>query len=213
MENNPTQKLHTKATRHYARVMAFAVVGVALAALLLFLVFNFVGQTPIEVVQIPGEQATTTTEQFARSAPSELRVPKIKLETSFESPLGLNPDQTIEVPDSYTKVGWYMHGATPGEIGTAVILGHVDSYEGPAVFWKLGQLEVGDEVEIDREDGTTAVFVVTELERVSQNSFPTEKVYAHTNEALLRLVTCSGTFLHGEQRYTHNLIVYAVLKQ
>lgn len=199
-------------TRHYARVVAFAVVGVAILGVIAF-GFLYYTNKPIEAVQEVAEVATTTTVAFERSAPTQLRVPSVDIDTTFEAPLGLNSDQTIEVPDSYTKVGWYKNGATPGEKGTSVILGHVDSYEGPAIFWPLSQLEVGDEVEVDREDGTTAVFVVTELERVSQDNFPTEKVYAMTEEPTLRLITCTGTYLHGTQRYTHNLIVYAELKE
>lgn len=145
------------------------------------------------------------------AVPTVLSIPKIKLETTFEEPLGLNPDGTAAVPESYTKVGWYKNGPTPGELGPAVILGHVDSFEGPAVFFSLGQLEVGDDIFITRADGSTAHFVVSELERNEQAEFPTAKVYSDLNYAGLRLITCSGTFVKGEQRYTHNLIVYAKL--
>lgn len=143
--------------------------------------------------------------------PTVLSIPKIKLEATFEEPLGLNPDGTAAVPESYTKVGWYKHGPTPGELGPAVILGHVDSYEGPAVFFSLGQLEIGDDIYINRSDGSTAHFVVSELERNEQTAFPTAKVYGDLNFAGLRLITCTGTFEKGEQRYTHNLIIYAKL--
>lgn len=145
------------------------------------------------------------------AVPSVLSIPKLKLETTFEEPLGLNPDGTAAVPESYTKVGWYKNGPTPGELGPAVILGHVDSFKGPAVFFSLGQLEVGDDIFVTREDGSTAHFVVSELERNQQSEFPTVKVYGDLNYAGLRLITCTGTFVKGEQRYTHNLIVYAKL--
>jgi sortase (surface protein transpeptidase) len=210
MDNQTTQTKST-ANRHYARVMAFAVVGVLLGALI-GLGALYVQKGVEEPAQLQQGQEATTTSQFTRSAPVELRIPKLNLETTFESPLGLNEDRTIEVPDSYTKVGWYKYGPTPGEIGPAVILGHVDSYEGPAIFWPLGQLKEGDEVEVLREDGTTAVFVVTHSERYSQDDFPTELVYGPTDDAQLRLITCTGTYLRGIQRYTHNLVVYAVLK-
>jgi sortase (surface protein transpeptidase) len=143
--------------------------------------------------------------------PVALRIPKIEIDATFEGPLGLNEDQSIEVPDSYEALGWYEYGPTPGEAGPAVILGHVDSFEGPAVFFRLGQLEVGDEIEVDRADGTTAVFAVTELLRARQNDFPTAQVYGDIDHAGLRLITCSGTFSRGIQRYSHNLIVFARL--
>ena len=150
--------------------------------------------------------------RYARSAPSRLIIPKINLDTTFVPPLELNADQSISVPDSYTEVGWYTYGATPGEIGPSVILGHVDSYDGPAVFFKLGQLEAGDEVMVEREDGTTAIFIVESKERIPQDNFPTEKVYGQINHAGLRLVTCTGVYNHGTPKYSHNLIVYARLK-
>jgi sortase (surface protein transpeptidase) len=145
------------------------------------------------------------------SEPTKLSIPKLNLETDFEAPLGLQPDNSIEVPDSYTQVGWYKFGPTPGEVGPAVILGHVDSYEGPAVFFSLGQLEVGDDIYVTRADGSTAHFKVSEMERNLQAAFPTVKVYGDINHAGLRLVTCSGSFDKGQQRYSHNLIVYAKL--
>lgn len=162
---------------------------------------------------ISSSVATTATSTFARSLPVRLVIPKINLDTTFVSPLDLNNDGTVSVPDSYEKVGWYVQGASPGEIGPAVILGHVDSYEGPAIFFSLGQLEEGDEVQVERGDGTTATFIVTGKERLPQDKFPTEKVYGQIDYAGLRLVTCTGIYNRGNERYSHNLIVYARLKE
>ena len=211
MQNFVQKILENWAKRHYARVMAFAILGVVVGA---FVVYAFIGKEVVapvadDVVQ-KSEDATST---FARSAPTHLRIPKIGLDTSFVAPLGLNDDKTVSVPDSYTEVGWYKNGATPGEIGASVILGHVDSYQGPAVFYSLGQLKKGDEVEVTREDGSVAVFVVTDKERVSQDAFPTQKVYGDVDFAGLRLVTCTGIYNKGQLRYSHNLIVYAELKK
>lgn len=206
-----TQEKQTQAQkRHYARVMAFAVLGLGFVAIAAFLYFIGDRNMPEDIESVDEIVATTT--QFARSAPVHISIPKLELEAEFEPPLGLNEDQTIEVPESYTKVGWYMHGATPGEAGPAVVLGHVDSYEGPAVFYDLGKLEPGDEVAITREDGTTAVFVITHSQRFSQNDFPTEMVYGPTDTATIRLITCTGTYDRGIQRYSHNLVVFGELK-
>lgn len=158
-------------------------------------------------------QATTTISGpiLPSSAPVALRIPKLSLETSFVPPLGLLENGEVAVPDSDTKVGWYKYSPTPGALGPAVILGHVDSYAGPAVFFSLGQLEPGDDVYVDREDGTTAHFKIESLERPSQSAFPTERVYGNIDHAGLRLITCSGVYVRGTARYTHNLIVYARL--
>jgi sortase (surface protein transpeptidase) len=212
MESHSSEKATHSTQRHYARVMAFAVCGMLLMTAVLYY------WPTKQVVLAPtteevGIQEETPAPRFERSAPMRLIVPKINLDTTFVSPLGLNKDKTVSVPDSYTEVGWYTYGATPGEIGPAVILGHVDSYQGPAVFFSLGQLEEGDEVMVEREDGTTATFVVTDKERVPQEKFPTEKVYGKIDYAGLRLVTCTGVFNRGKQEYSHNLIVYARLKE
>jgi len=147
------------------------------------------------------------------SVPVTLEIPRLKISTTFEGPLGLNPDGSIEVPESYEEIGWYSHGPTPGERGPAVVVGHVDSYKGPAVFFSLGQLKEGDDIFISREDGTTAHFQVTELGRYGQGQaeFPTAKVYSDLPFAGLRLITCSGYFDRGAQRYSHNLVVFASL--
>lgn len=201
------KKIFSAAYRQYARVLAFAVV---LIAILLCVQYFFVYQNRNYVEPISASpQANSTV--YLRSAPMRLKIPALSIDTSFVAPLGLNEDNTVSVPDSFTQVGWYKNGATPGEIGPAVILGHVDSVKGPAIFYSLGQLKVGDTVEIARDDGSVAIFKVEKLERYSQDAFPTQLVYGQTDYAALRLVTCSGTFNKSVQRYSHNLVVFARL--
>lgn len=197
--------------RHYVIVMAFAIllfIGTTTAVLY---IRSYVNQDRQESATILTEQIVQNNE-FVRSAPTRLLIPSINMDTTFVQPLGLLPDQTVGVPNSYTEVGWYSGGVSPGEVGSSVILGHVDSVDGPAVFYSLGQIKVGDEIKVERADGTTATFTVTKLERHPQSDFPTMDVYGPTDKAALRLVTCSGTFNKGAQRYSHNLIVYAQLK-
>ncbi len=143
--------------------------------------------------------------------PVRLRIPVIDLDAEFTTPLGLTITQEVEVPAEDEKVGWYKFGPRPGALGPAVILGHVDSYQGPAVFFSLGQLTVGEQIMIDREDGSTATFVVTAVERYSQDDFPTTLVYGDIDYPGLRLITCSGRYDRLSERYTHNLVVYARL--
>lgn len=145
------------------------------------------------------------------SEPVSLEIPSINLTAQFENPLGLAPDGSVMVPESFETVGWYKYGPTPGERGPAVIIGHVDSYEGPAVFYSLGQVAVGGVVLVTREDGSTVTFSITGYERVPQDEFPSEKVYGNLPNAGIRLVTCTGTYDREVKRYTHNLIVYGTL--
>lgn len=209
--DNTEHNQNTANKRHYARVMAFAVLAMVSIAVAAF--FYFMSASSALEDDRPVEEVVATTTEFARSAPTHISIPALSLEADFVPPLGLNEDKTVEVPDTYTEVGWYKHGATPGEIGPAVVLGHVDSYKGPAVFWPLKDLEAGDEIHIEREDGTTATFVVTRKETYDQDAFPTEAVYGPTEGSELRLVTCTGTYNRGIQRYSHNLVVYAMLKE
>lgn len=145
------------------------------------------------------------------SAPVHIRIPKINVDARFEAPLGIGKDSAIEVPKAFDMVGWYKYGPTPGEQGPAVVVGHVDSFNGPEVFFRLRHLSPGDRIEIDREDGSVALFMVTRIMQAEQDSFPTEEVYGDIDHAGLRLVTCSGNFDQGTFRYSHNLIVFARL--
>ena len=199
--------------RRYLRVAAFAVLGLLSGALI---AWNLqVAIAPSFQLDTNSYQEVTSTdidgEIMTESLPTRLRIPKIDVDTTFTEPLGLDENQEVDIPYDFERVGWYKYGPTPGELGPAVILGHVDSFEGAAVFYHLGQLEAGDRVFVDREDGSTAIFEVTTYERPSQDDFPTQKVYGNINFAGLRLVTCTGQFDKGEQRYSHNLVVYAKL--
>jgi sortase (surface protein transpeptidase) len=112
----------------------------------------------------------------ARSAPVTLRIPAIGLDVPV-SELGLNPDGTIEVPASFTEPGWYRLGPSPGQAGSAVILGHVDSYLGPAVFFRLRSLLPGDLVEVTLADGVIVQFVVRSVAEYLKADFPDRLVH------------------------------------
>lgn len=125
--------------------------------------------------------------------------------------LGLNPDGTIEVPASFQQAGWWDGGATPGALGAAVLLGHVDSYAGPGVFYQLGRLRPRDLVEVARADGTTAVFQVRAVREYPKSAFPTAAVYGPVSYPGLRLVTCGGRFDPRTRSYESNVVVFAEL--
>src|SRR5450759_509235 len=112
----------------------------------------------------------------ARSVPVGLRIPAIGVSTSL-STLGLNPDKTVEVPTNFQEPGWYRLGPTPGQVGSAVILGHVDDKLGPAVFYRLRTLKAGDKVDVSLANGVIAHFVVKTVETYPKDTFPAQLVY------------------------------------
>lgn len=142
--------------------------------------------------------------------PVRLRVPAAHVDSALQR-LGRNADGTIAVPNDPQVAGWYAQGPRPGQPGPAVILGHVDSVTGPAVFFHLTQLAPGDAIMVDSADGSTRTFRVTSLTRVPKNQFPTDLVYLPTLQPALRLVTCGGSFDRAAHSYRDNVIVFADL--
>lgn len=217
MANRIHELLNNPATRHYVRVVAFVVLGVSAGALLMTAVIRpetYVFDRVNEFTS--GEEAGGAPEEapytLERSLPVRITAPSVYLDATFEPPLGLAEDGSADVPDSFEEVGWYKYSPTPGELGPAVIFGHVDSYKGPAVFFGIGRLAENDPIYITREDGTTATFRVVSIGRYEQQEFPKELVYGDIDHAGLRLITCSGVFDHGTQKYSHNTVVYARLE-
>ena len=123
--------------------------------------------------------------------------------------MGKAPDGSVEVPQRWEEVGWYDGGARPGEQGPAVLLGHVDSKRGPAVFVRLPQVEVGAVVEVLDSEGGTTRFSVDRVEQHPKTRFPTEAVYLPVLRPELRLVTCGGAFDRATGHYVDNIVVYA----
>ena len=120
-------------------------------------------------------------------------------------------DGTLEVPADFARAGWYRDGVKPGDRGPAVLVGHVDSYDGPAVFYNLKDLRKGDEIVVTRTDGSRVEFAVYAWETVPKDEFPTSKVYGDTDGPELRLVTCGGPFDAQTKHYRDNVVVYARL--
>lgn len=146
----------------------------------------------------------------ASSVPVALRIPALGLAVSL-STLGLNPDRTVEVPTDFAEPGWFRLGPTPGELGSAVILGHVDSYRGPAVFFRLRELIPGDQVEVSLTDGMTAHFTVTDVMTYPKDQFPAQQVYGSHGRSDLQLITCGGTFDTATRSYLSNIVAYTTL--
>ncbi|MGY1622238.1 class F sortase [Geodermatophilus sp. SYSU D00965] len=142
--------------------------------------------------------------------PVRLRIPAIGVDTALVR-LAVDADGALVPPAAFDRAGWFPGAPAPGDVGPAVMAGHVDSRTGPAVFWRLRDLRPGDEVAVDRADGTAARFTVTGVTRSPKADFPTEAVYGPTPRAELRLVTCGGDFDRSRRSYTDNVVVTAVL--
>jgi sortase (surface protein transpeptidase) len=153
-------------------------------------------------------RARTAPARDATSLPTQLTIPAIGVDTSLE-PLGLMPDGTLQPPSQWQRAGWYAGGVRPGSIGPAVIAGHVDSVSGPAVFYRLRELKMGDPVIIRRRDGHVVTFVVDEVHAYPKATFPTALVYGPTPLPELRLITCTGDFDRNAHSYLLNLVVSA----
>jgi sortase (surface protein transpeptidase) len=142
--------------------------------------------------------------------PVRLQIPAIDVSTPLVK-LGRLPDGSLEVPKDWDTAGWYDKGPRPGQPGPAVILGHVDSKTGPAVFYQLRALRPGDTVRVGLADGRVLVFRVQRVQRYPKDEFPTEAVYFPTLNRELRLITCGGEFDYAAGSYRDNIVVYATL--
>lgn len=143
------------------------------------------------------------------SVPVRIQISAIGVDSGLME-LGLDSNGQMAVPPSGFPAGWYTGASTPGEMGPAIIAGHVD-WKGPGVFYDLHKMKVDDEIEIAREDGSIAIFRVTGVEGYAKDEFPTALIYGGITYAGLRLVTCGGAFNQTTGHYEENLVVYAQL--
>jgi sortase (surface protein transpeptidase) len=140
--------------------------------------------------------------------PVALTIPAIGVRTALLK-LGRTPQGTLQVPTTTTEAGWYTGSPRPGEIGSSIIDGHIDSTAGPAVFFRLRLLHPGDLVYVRRADGTLAVFRVYAEHMYPKADFPTQQVYGPVPDAELHLITCGGVFDPATGSYLSNVVVYA----
>jgi LPXTG-site transpeptidase (sortase) family protein len=143
--------------------------------------------------------------------PVSLTIPLIGVRSKLIY-LGLASDGTLQVPplSEVSVAGWYKGSPRPGAVGSAIIVGHIDSYKGPGVFWRLSTLRRGDKIYVKRADGTLVEFRVTSVQTYLKDHFPTEDVYGPTPDAELRLITCGGAWDQATGHYLSNIVVYAV---
>ena len=147
---------------------------------------------------------------LTKSVPTRLRVPTLEIDSDLVA-LGLQTDGSLEVPTGAFPAGWYTGAPTPGELGPAILAGHVDWKGSPGVFYNLRNLEPGAEILVDRTDGSTATFRVTSREQFDKDAFPSKLVYGNLDHAGLRLITCGGSFDRSARSYEDNIVVFANL--
>lgn len=140
--------------------------------------------------------------------PARVRIPAIGVDAEVVH-LGTTAEGALDVPSDPGVTGWWADGVRPGRHGPAVIAGHVDWTDGPAVFFRLGELRPGDVVEVEGRDGHRLTFTVVEILEVPKEEFPTATVYGPTERPTLRLITCGGPFDRAGGHYLHNVVVTA----
>jgi hypothetical protein len=151
--------------------------------------------------------------RLPRSEPVAVSIPAIGVRSSLLH-LGLNADGTIQVPSVYNRpmeAAWYKYSVTPGQIGSSVIEGHVDTLQGPAVFFRLGALRPGNSIAVTLANGVTAVFRVTGVREYAKDDFPTKTIYGASHYAELHLITCGGAFDFSTGHYLSSTVVFASL--
>jgi Sortase domain len=147
---------------------------------------------------------------MARSAPVRVQIPAIGVDSALIQ-LGLRADGSLQVPPSGFPAGWYTGAPTPGELGPAILAGHVDWGGQPGVFYHLRDLQPDAQVTVTRQDGSAAVFRVTQVKEYPKDKFPSDVVYGDLDHAGLRLITCGGSFDRQTRNYDDNIVAFADL--
>ncbi|MBZ6285897.1 class F sortase [Streptomyces olivaceus] len=160
----------------------------------------------------PASPASPAGRALPRAKPERLLIPEISVDAPFTD-LAIGKNGQLQPPpaDDTNLVGWYAGGVSPGEKGTSVIAGHVDTKTSAAVFARLDRLNEGDVFKVERADGRTASFTVDSLETFEKDAFPSERVYGDADRPEVRLITCAGDYDHKVKDYTDNLVVFAHL--
>ncbi|QTE30165.1 class F sortase [Pengzhenrongella sicca] len=167
---------------------------------------------PADSIEPTEPAATDLGPVLPASAPVALDIPSIGVHSTTLVPLSVGADGVLPAPTDFATPGWYTGGPNPGQFGPAVIAGHVDGPGGPAVFYRLGELTPGAQVQVTRQDGSVATFTIDSVESYAKAEFPTSRVYGNTtNRAELRLITCGGAFDESTGHYVDNIIAFGHL--
>jgi LPXTG-site transpeptidase (sortase) family protein len=159
---------------------------------------------------VPAQARPRESAGLAWSVPVRVVIPAIAVNAPVTE-VGLSKDRTVQTPplNDHNLAAWYKYSVTPGQTGSSVIIGHVDSATGPSVFFRLKELRQGDIVKVELADGEVAIFAVDGVQVAAKTAFPTKAVYGNIGYPALRLVTCGGPFDYSSGHYLDNIIVYA----
>lgn len=210
--------------RRTARARWLAAIALGGCALALLIVFwpagghstvrrELLAQSSSPAVSVLPSLQAPVPAKAASSAPGipvSVSVPSVGISSSLQG-LGLLPDHSLQPPTLYQRAGWYAGGIRPGATGPAIIAGHVDSYAGPAVFFRLKEVKLGADIDVRDSAGTVRHFTVTDIRRYAKSAFPTDAVYGPSSLPVLRLITCTGDFDASKRSYLDNLVVSAEL--
>ena len=198
------------------RVLAAALTLAAVVCLLMWAARSDPA-SPAGSTNAPEQTGTVAAEESAAADPAppsakpvRLSIPRIEVSTRVMR-LGLEKDGTVEVPENAALAGWFRRGPPPGAPGSSVILGHVDSLTGPAVFYRLRELQPGDLMTVTLDDGKVVRFRVHSVETYANEDFPAQKVYGKQGRSQLNLVTCGGDYDASQGGYQSNVVVNARL--
>jgi hypothetical protein len=209
----PQQAPPGRARARLAGLLGMSLIAVGALAIVVALAAQVHAPAPTAAAAGTTGRGGANGPSLRQSLPVSVAIPAIGVRSRLLH-LGLNRDGTIQVPSLVTsadEAAWYKYSATPGQPGTAVIEGHVDSYHGPAVFFRLGALRPGNRVEVTLADGATAVFRVTGVRQYAKDEFPAKTVYGAASYPALRLITCGGDFDPVTGHYLSAVVVFASL--
>lgn len=169
-----------------------------------------VGSVPMQLGSTEAAAVGAPPELLApQPAPTNVAIPAIEVDTAL---VDLHvTDGELSVPADYSKAGWWTEGVVPGQVGPAVVVGHVDSTKAAAVFYRVRQLKGGDLIDVTRADGSVVSFRVDAVEQFPKDQFPTARIYGPTSAPTLRLITCGGRFDKAARQYEDNVIVFATI--
>ena len=160
---------------------------------------------------IPPTEEVEAREVLPGDHPARLRIPALGIDAHVQE-VGVNALGNMAAPNNFTDVGWYKYGTPPGFVGSAVIAGHVDNGLAlPGVFKHLDELKIGDDVYVERKDGTELHFKVTEIQKYPYRNVPLKTLFSRRDLPRLNLITCGGTWVPGERSYDERLVVYTEL--
>jgi LPXTG-site transpeptidase (sortase) family protein len=210
--SRPTQAPDAQAPRAVAASKPAAVANPAVIAKPAVVAKPAVIAKPAAIAASKRKPAPSARQLIRKQMPNPVRIsiPAIGVNARVTR-LGLNPDRTVEVPKNLADTGWFELGPEPGERGSAVILGHLESLAGAGVFKRLRELRVGKVITIHLQDGSKVQYVADSMIRVPKSRFPTDRVYAQTKQPTLRLITCAGTMNPATGYHPDNYIVFASL--